>query len=212
MSRGHLGSRTSGWLVLASVLAVTLTGDGAWAGPVAGAAVSGTKTADSPFPYQVGDTVTYTVTLSNGGPGVQGDNPGNEFTDPLPSTLALVSASSTTGAAVANTGANTVTWNGSLGSGASVIITYNATILPSAAGTSVSNQGNILFDASGGGVNTTAALTDDPTVAGANNPTTITVQASLLEIPTLSGSGLLLMGMILAGLALVLLKRRHGPA
>jgi len=36
--------------------------------------------------------VTYTVVLTNSGPGAQGDNPGNEFTDVLPAGLTLVSA------------------------------------------------------------------------------------------------------------------------
>ena len=62
--------------------------------------VSGTKTVTGTF--GVGGTITYTVTLSNTGPGPQGDNPGNEFTDVLPATVSLVSASATSGTAVAN--------------------------------------------------------------------------------------------------------------
>jgi uncharacterized repeat protein (TIGR01451 family) len=78
----------------------------------AGAAVAGTKTVTGTF--AVGATVTYTVTLTNSGPGAQGDNPGNEFTDVLPESLALVSATATSGTALANVGTNTATWNGSI--------------------------------------------------------------------------------------------------
>src|SRR4029077_11571164 len=81
-----------------------------------GAVVTGTKTV-SAGPYAVGGTITYTVTLSNSGPGAQADNPGNEFTDVLPAGLALVSASATSGTAVATVGTNTVTWNGSIAAG-----------------------------------------------------------------------------------------------
>ena len=64
--------------------------------------------------FQVGGTVTYTVVLTNNGTGNQADNAGNEFTDVLPAGLTLVSATATSGTAVATVGTNTVTWNGSL--------------------------------------------------------------------------------------------------
>src|SRR5204863_9667826 len=117
----------------------------------AGANVSGTKTASGSF--TVGGTVTYTIILSNSGPGAQNDNPGNELVDVLPPQLALVSAIATSGTAVATTGTNTVTWNGSLAASGSVTITVTATILPSAAGTTVSNQGSFAFDTDGNGTN-----------------------------------------------------------
>ncbi|HKI01304.1 MAG TPA: proprotein convertase P-domain-containing protein [Thermoanaerobaculia bacterium] len=179
-------------------------------GAAPGAAVSGTKTA-SAGPYTVGGTLTYTVTLTNAGPGVQSDNPGNEFTDVLPPTLALVSATASSGAAVATVGTNTVTWNGAIAVAGSVTITINATILPSAAGTSVSNQGTISFDDDGNGTNNATAQTDDPAATGTANPTTIAVAGGTTpsEIPTLSSLGLMLLATALAGLALLLMKRRQ---
>src|SRR6185436_11548899 len=126
--------------------------------------------------------------LTNSGSGAQADNPGNEFTDVLPATLALVSASATSGTAAANTGTNTVTWNGALAaSGGSVTITITATILPSAAGTTVSNQGTISYDADGNGTNESTAQTDDPGAPGTGNPTSVQVTGgpvSPVEIPT----------------------------
>ena len=117
--------------------------------------------------------------LTNSGPGAQADNPGNEFTDVLPPTLTLVSATATSGTAVATVGTNTVTWNGAIaGERGTVTITITATILPAAAGTTVSNQGTISYDADGNGTNEATAQTDDPAVAGAANPTSVVVAAA----------------------------------
>ncbi len=173
-----------------------------------GAVVTGTKTV-SAGPYAVGGTVTYTVKLTNSGPGAQADNPGNEFTDVLPTGLALVSATATSGTAAANTGTNTITWNGSIPSGGSVTITITATILSSAAGHTVSNQGSIAYDSDGNGTNESTAQTDDPGVPGAANPTSFTVaSASLIDVPTLSTLGLALLALGLAILGFAMLKRR----
>ncbi|HEV7508576.1 MAG TPA: IPTL-CTERM sorting domain-containing protein [Thermoanaerobaculia bacterium] len=175
-----------------------------------GASVSGTKTA-SGGPYAVGGTLTYTIVLNNTGAGAQGDNPGNELTDVLPATLALVSATATSGNAVATTGTNTVTWNGAIPAGGSVTITITATILPSAVGTTVSNQGTISFDADGNGSNESTAQTDDPGVAGAANSTNITVPGTV-EVPTLSELGLLALGLCLLLAGWSVLRRRKTTA
>ncbi|HKI03779.1 MAG TPA: hypothetical protein VKK31_17495 [Thermoanaerobaculia bacterium] len=176
---------------------------------VPAASVSGTKTA-SAGPYTVGGTLTYTITLTNSGTAAQGDNPGNEFTDVLPATLTLVSASASSGTAA--TAANTVTWNGAIPAGGTVTITINATILPSAAGATVSNQGTISFDADGNGSNESTAQTDDPAAIGTGNPTNVQVAGGPTapsEIPTLSSLGLMLMGLVLAALALAVMKKRQ---
>lgn len=172
------------------------------------AAVSGTKTVAGTF--AVGGTVTYTVTLTNAGPGVQADNPGNEFTDVLPAQLALVSASATSGTAVATIATNTVTWNGSIPASGSVTITVTATILPTAAGTTVSNQGTIAFDGDGNGTNEASARTDDPGVPGAADPTQFSVSAlaPAAVVPALSPMAMLLLALTLSGASLALLKRR----
>jgi uncharacterized repeat protein (TIGR01451 family) len=176
-----------------------------------GASVAGTKTA-SAGPYSVGATLTYTIVLTNSGTGAQADNPGSEFTDVLPATLTLVSATATSGTAVANTGTNTVTWDGTLAAGGgTVTITITATINASAAGTTVSNQGTISYDGDGDGTNESTAQTDDPAAGGAADPTSVTVAGGppAPPIPTLSPLGLSLLSVLLAGLALALLKRRQ---
>lgn len=171
-------------------------------------AITATKTA-SGAPFKVGGTVTYTVVLSNTGAGPQPDNPTDEFTDVLPSTLALVSANATSGTATANTGTNTVTWNGAISAGGSVTITIQATILPSAAGATVSNQGTAAFDADGDGTNEATAVTDDPAVGGAADPTVISVAAlTVAEIPTLTRPGFITILLLLGVSAVTLLRRR----
>lgn len=168
-----------------------------------GAAVSGTKTAAGTF--IVGGTVTYTITLTNAGPAPQGDYAGDEFTDVLPSTLTLVSASATSGTAVATVGTNTVTWNGSIAASGPVTITIQATIRPAAGGTTVSNQGTIAYDADGNGTNEATTVTDDPGIAGSGNPTPIIVPAA--AIPAIDPAGMLALAALLSVLGVAMLKR-----
>jgi uncharacterized repeat protein (TIGR01451 family) len=168
-----------------------------------GAVVSGTKTAAGTF--TIGSTVTYTITLTNSGGGAQADNPGNELTDVLPAQLALVSATASSGTAVSNTGSNTVTWNGGIPAGGSVTITITATILPTAGGTTVSNQGSISYDSDGNGTNEASTVTDDPSVAGAADPTQFAVPG--VGIPTLSPSMLLMLFAVLAAVGIAMMKR-----
>ena len=172
---------------------------------IPGANVSGTKTVTGPF--FVGSNVTYVVTLTNSGTGAQANNPGNEFTDVLPAQVALVSATASSGTAVATIGTNTVTWNGTLApGGGSVTITITATILPAAAGNTVSNQGTISYDSDGNGTNDATAQTDDPTVVGTNNPTTfVGVTAA---IPAISPLALLLLAAMLTALGFAMVKRQ----
>lgn len=135
--------------------------------------VTGTKTVSGTF--NVGGTVTYTVTLTHQGSLAQADNPGHEFTDVLPASLTLVSANATSGTAVATVGTNTVTWDGAIAGGGSVTITITATINTGTTGTTISNQGTINYDADGNGTNESTGLTDDPSVGGANDPTSFVV-------------------------------------
>jgi uncharacterized repeat protein (TIGR01451 family) len=170
----------------------------------AGATISGTKTVAGTF--TPGGTVTYTIVLTNTGLGPQGDNPGDELTDVLPSQLTLVSATATSGTAAANVGTNTVTWNGALAAGASATITITATINVGATG-SISNQGLITFDNDADGSNNAATTTDDPRIGGAADATAFVVLGSSVRpIPVLGPFGL---AVLAAGLALTGLRRRR---
>ncbi len=172
-------------------------------------AVTGTKEVSGDL--SPGGAITYTIVLTNSGGAAQGDNPGDEFSDLLPAQLTLVSASATSGTAVANVGLNTVTWNGSIpASGGTVTITINATVNPDATGT-VSNQGVISYDTDGDGINDGTNQTDDPSEDGAADPTVFAVGGqgpSAIEIPTLDTMGLLLLVLALAGSAWLVLRRR----
>jgi uncharacterized repeat protein (TIGR01451 family) len=169
------------------------------------AAVSGTKTVSGTFAE--GSAITYTVVLHNSGAFPQQDNPGDEFTDVLPASLLLTGATATSGTATTDA-ANTVHWNGSIAAGSSVTITITAVITTGAAGTSISNQGTIHFDADGNQTNESTVETDDPAVAGASDPTTFQV-LSVAEIPTLSEVGLATLALLLAAGAFVALRKRR---
>lgn len=183
---------------------------------VGGASVAGTKTASGDF--SEGGTIFYTIVLTNSGILAQPDNPGAEFTDVLPAELTLVDATATSGTAVANVGTNTVTWNGTIAAnGGTVTITIEAVIDAGTAGSTISNQGSIAFDGDGNGSNESNAVTDDPSVGGAGDPTDVTVGSgpgpgpgpSVLEIPTLSELGLLAMALLLLAAAWVVMGRRR---
>lgn len=153
------------------------------------AALTATKTAAGQF--RPGGAISYSVVISNSATTAQFDNPGNEFTDVLPAGLTLVSASATSGTAVATVATNTVTWNGSVPGSGAVTITINATVAAAVApGSLISNQGNLSFDADGNGANEATGLTDDPAIAGAGNPTVFTVlsPAALAATKVASGS------------------------
>jgi uncharacterized protein len=150
--------------------------------------------------FVAGSTVDYTIVIANAGPGAQGDNPGDEFTDVLPPQLTLVSANASSGTAVATIGTNTVTWNGTIPAAGSVTITISAMIDPAvAAGTSIVNQGTVQYDADGNGSNEATATTDDAAVGGANDPTAFAVGATSIPVPALDPRMLVLLMLLVAG-------------
>src|SRR6266508_1343558 len=115
-----------------------------------------------------GANLSYLIILSNSSGSDQQDNPGNEFTDVLPADLTLVGASASAGTAIANTGTNTVTWNGVVPSADSVTITIDAMIKTGTGGHTIANTGSISYDADGNGTNEASASTNtDSFVVGA---------------------------------------------
>ncbi len=141
--------------------------------------------------------------LTNSGT-AQADNPGDEFVDVLPAQLTLISATASSGTAVADIGTNTVRWNGAIPSGGSVTITITTTIAITATGT-ITNQGTIAFDGDANGTNESSALTDDPGVTGAGNATVFGV-AQIVPVPALGIPALLLLAL---GLYLIATQRRR---
>jgi uncharacterized repeat protein (TIGR01451 family) len=176
---------------------------------VPSAMLTGTKTVSGTF--KVGGTVTYTIVLSNSGGSATPDDPGNEMTDVLPSSLTLLSATATSGTAA--TSGNTATWNGSVPAGGSVTITITARINSGAADSFISNQATFAYDSDLNGTNDSTGMTDDPSKPGASDPTTFAVAPlDISEIPTLSEWGLMTLGAGLLLAALVLLRRRPAQA
>jgi uncharacterized repeat protein (TIGR01451 family) len=147
-----------------------------------------TKTLTTPPPIMVGDNIVFALTVTNNGPS---NATGVVVTDTLPAGLTYVS--NDCGAAFA---AGTLTWNvGALAVSASA--TCNLTVTVTQAGT----------------INNTATATGteaDPTPA--NNAGTASVageQGFDPAIPTLSPIGMAFLVLVLAGLALVMMRRRR---
>jgi uncharacterized repeat protein (TIGR01451 family) len=168
------------------------------------ATVTGTKSASGSF--QQGSNVTYTVVLSNAGPAAQGNNPGDEFVDVLPSQLTLISATSTSGTTLASVGTNTVTWNGSIPAGGSVTITIHALVEADApVGSTITNAGTINGDTNGDGVNEPGSAT---TANGAGNPFIVGAPAAATsDIPALDPRSLIVLATLLAAIGVLIARR-----
>ncbi|MFC1717048.1 T9SS type A sorting domain-containing protein [Candidatus Poribacteria bacterium] len=117
---------------------------------------------DSP---NVGDTVTYTVTVTNNGPGAVTNA---VVTDLMPSGLAYTSATATQGSYNSNTGAWSI---GDLANGASAILTIAATVDTNTCADTITNI-----------VIVTAMDQADPFVSNNNDSADITVQCADLAV------------------------------
>jgi uncharacterized repeat protein (TIGR01451 family) len=172
------------------------------------ATITATKTV-SAGPYAEGGTVTYTVIITNMSASAQLDNPGHEFTDPLPAGLTLVSATDGASPGVFSNVGNTVNWDGAIPANSSVTITITATINTGTHGQTLTNQGTVSFDADGNGTNESQILTDaTPNAGGPSDPTPIVV-GGITEVPTLSTVGLAMLALLLMGGAILALRRRR---
>jgi len=147
---------------------------------------------------------TKTFLLINCGPANQADNPGDEFKDTLPAGLTLTGASATSG--VASTSGNMATWNGAIPVGGTVTITMTGMIDPMTVGMIFCNQATIAYDADGDGINESIGFSDDPDEPGPADPCCFQVIPH--DIPALSGDGLAALALLLAGLAVLRLRRR----
>ncbi|QHV99013.1 putative Ig domain-containing protein [Spirosoma endbachense] len=151
-----------------------------------GPMISATKTVSGSF--IPGGAITYTLVLTNTGQTTQANNPGDELVDILPASLNLVSAQADGGTALATVGTNTVTWNGSISPAGSITITIQATIQNGTAGQTLSNQATLSYDSDGNETNDASALTDDPSVGGAANPTSLVVGCPVESVSLTPGS------------------------
>jgi uncharacterized repeat protein (TIGR01451 family) len=152
--------------------------------PASDADVSLTKTAAAPDPLAIGDTITYTLTASNAGPGAAD---AVTVTDTLPANVTYVANSC--GATFV---APTLTWTiGNMVNGAGVSCDIDVTVA-SAGG--IVNTANI------------ASTTNDPNVA--NNAGTSTLAGGVaLPVPLLNTLGLLFLVVLVGGLGIWISRR-----
>jgi uncharacterized repeat protein (TIGR01451 family) len=123
-------------------------------------------------PYKPGDTIKYTVVLSNTGGAALNNGPGDEFTDTITSVATLNAAgTASSGTLTINPSIKKVTWNGAIPAGSSVTLTFSVRIPMGVIGTQrFCNQGTAK-DGNGGSV-----LTIDPTpLSGAGTQTCVDV-------------------------------------
>jgi len=116
---------------------------------------------------ECGDTVLYTVTISNTGTADQQDNPGNEFEDSIPNntTYLIGSATASSGTISYKEGENKITWNGAIPAESSISLTFKVNVNSSLGnGALISNQGTLYWDSNEDGTNDETELTDDPHV------------------------------------------------
>ena len=116
---------------------------------------------------QPGDTVKYTITLSNIGNVSHPNNPGYEFEDIIPQNTSFVHGSlhCSSGSCSYLSSENKIVWDGELPAESSVLITYEVTVSSSLTKTTViSNQGVVYWDKNEDGINEETELTDDPNV------------------------------------------------
>lgn len=106
--------------------------------------------------------VLYEIVLRNTGAGAQADDPGSdELVDVLPASLALRTATATSGNIGVDLPANTVRWNGALAAGASVTVMIEADVVATTSGP-ISNRATLRYDSDGDGENDTDAVSDNP--------------------------------------------------
>ena len=139
------------------------------------------KTLDTTGPFKVGDTVQYTITVTNNGPGTAA----NVTIDDTPTNLTITNVSST------NCNSLPCTVN-SISNSASEVITVTATI-----------------DAVGDFSNTATVSSVTPDLDTANNVVlNVGATASPVDVPTLSQWALLVLALMLLGLGIRQTKNR----
>jgi len=116
---------------------------------------------------ECGDTLEYSITISNSGDYDQFDNDGDEFTDFIPENTTFVpgSTTATSGLIIYDSNGDKITWNGQIPTESSVALLFRVTVDMSLInGYEISNQGTIFWDSDGDSENDEFELTDDPTI------------------------------------------------
>jgi len=165
-----------------------------------------------------GDTVTYEITIYNHGSGIQRDNPGHEFVDPLPGFISYVSGSVSASSGAASIDGSQVIWDGEIPAHEVVTIRFDGKVDSDAEdGQEICNQGHVYWDSDADGTNDADEPTDDPSTAIDDDPTCFTITVSdepalvgTIDAPTLSQWAQITMSILLVlSFAVMLIKRRN---
>jgi len=140
------------------------------------------------------DTVTYEIEIYNHGSGIQGDNPGHEFVDPLPGFISYVSGSLSASSGVASIDRAQVIWDGEIPAHGVITIRFRGKVDSDVEdGQEICNQGHVHWDSDADGTNDADEPTDDPSTPVDDDPTCLTVTISdepamvgTIDAPTLS--------------------------
>lgn len=147
-----------------------------------GPRISATKQVTGQF--VAGGLVTYTIVLSNTGPGAQLRNSGVQLEDPISPALSLQSVSATSGTITHAVPGPQINWSGEIPAGGQVTITMTFRVLPGTPSeTIISNQATIHFDSDGDLIDDTNVSTDDPNQPGASDSTAFRVGLGYYTIP-----------------------------
>ncbi|MBE0636173.1 IPTL-CTERM sorting domain-containing protein [Candidatus Bipolaricaulota bacterium] len=155
---------------------------------------------------QAGDTIRYEVTIWNYGCDDLEDNPGHEFTDPLPAGMDATGQVTETSGVAALDG-DTIVWDGSIPSGGYVVIKYTVDLsLDLEIDDQICNQGTVHWDSDGNGTNDATTRTDDPTTDTEGDSTCLTIDVPVgplplsgtIDAPTLSEWGMILASCLFA--------------
>ena len=113
------------------------------------------------------DTIEYEIRITNTGAADQGDNPGNEFEDPIPNNTTYINGSATANSGVINynLSENKIIWNGNITGESTVILSFQVRVNNSLQnGSLISNQGIVYWDSDENGTNEAMEYTDDQDV------------------------------------------------
>ena len=145
-----------------------------------------------------GDTIIYTVTITNDGCGGQPDNADYEFVDSIPDFMTYILGSVAASSGMASFEGDQVVWDGEIPAGGVVTITFRVKIDEDAEDLQeICNQGIVHWANDGGGTNDVQEPTDDPATPDDDDPTCLTVGippagyviSGTIDAPTLSEWG-----------------------
>ncbi|MCQ4166325.1 DUF11 domain-containing protein [Tahibacter harae] len=142
-----------------------------------------------------GKRLPYLIRLDNAGSIAQPDNPGDEMVDILPRGLDFVAARATAGVVAYDAATRRLSWNGVVPPYSAVAVELDVVVSADASGV-ISNQATVYYDADGDGSNESTALSDDPQIAGTDQPARFSVIAPVPG-PGLPALLLLALGLLL---------------